>query len=144
MTFNGHLPEIPGPLCPSNPLFSDLELLKVDDIFKMQVAKFIFLCLARETPSIFLNWFTLSSAVHSHNTVTNSVVIVENYFDVGTVQQIPTLHTKNSNLVNYGGKLIQVAGPILWNGIPAPVRESSSLFTFKIKMKKCLLHQYTL
>ena len=42
MTFSDLYPDTPGPLCPSNPIFSKLNMLKVSDIHKYQVLKFVF------------------------------------------------------------------------------------------------------
>ena len=37
-------PQIPGPLYPSDPLFSELGILKVQDVFKLHTGKFIYDC----------------------------------------------------------------------------------------------------
>ena len=42
MTFSDLYPDTLGPLCPSNPIFSKLNMLKVSDIHKYQVLKFVF------------------------------------------------------------------------------------------------------
>ena len=42
MTFNDIHLIVPGPLTPSDPIFIKLESLKVMDIYKVQVCKFIF------------------------------------------------------------------------------------------------------
>ena len=45
-----------APLPRSEPLFKTLEILKFDDIFKVNIAKFVYLTLAHETPSVFGEW----------------------------------------------------------------------------------------
>ena len=75
MTNNCLFPLLPGPLVSSNPLFKDLEILKVKDIFKLHVAKFIFSCLSFNTPTIFHEWFTLNSTMHNYNTVSNKQIL---------------------------------------------------------------------
>ena len=50
---NDHFPSVPGPLHPNDPLLYKLEILKVHDVFKLQVSKFIFNCLQLNTPAIF-------------------------------------------------------------------------------------------
>ena len=67
MTYNDKYPVIPGPLTPSGPIFKELELLKIEDIFTLFVSKFILSCLLRTSP-IFHSWFILSIDVHLHNT----------------------------------------------------------------------------
>ena len=122
MTFNDQFPETPGPLCPTDPLFLELELLKIQDIFTLQASKFIFRCLSHESPQIFWDWFTYSSSIHNYNTTSTSMITTNSYFDVGVEHRDnPTLHTRNSRLVNYGGKSLKVAGPFLWNSIPLPI-----------------------
>ena len=53
---------------PSNPLFFKEQLLKVHDIFKMTITKFIYNCLNKTSPVNFQSWFKLTVQVHNHNT----------------------------------------------------------------------------
>ena len=41
VTFNDVFPSIPGPLRPTDPIFVTLCCMKVEDIYKYQVAKFV-------------------------------------------------------------------------------------------------------
>ena len=133
-----------APLPRSEPLFKTLEILKFDDIFKVNIAKFVYTTLARESPSVFWEWFTYSHLIHNHATSSSTQVNRTNFFDVGTVVQTKCLFTKRSHLVNYGGKMIQVYGPILWNSLPKEIHDSSSLPTFRNNIKKYFLDQYDL
>ena len=98
--------------------------------------------LARETPIVFWDWFTYSHLIHNHATTSSTHVIRDNYFDVGTVENTQFLFTKRSHLVNYGEKMIQVYGPILWNSLPKEIHDSPSLPTFKNNIKNYYLAQY--
>ena len=142
LTNNYHFPLEPGPLVSSNPLFKDLEILKVRDVYKFHVAKFIFSCLSFNSPIIFHDWFTLNHNIHDYNTVSNTIINQDNYFDVGVPSVTNKLHTRGSRLVNYGGKLLKVVGPILWNSLPAQVRDCQSINSFKFSLKKLLIEQY--
>ena len=71
MTYNDQYPVIPGPLSPSHPIFIKLELLKIEEIFKYYISKFIFKCLLQLTPINFHSWFTASSAIHNYRTRSN-------------------------------------------------------------------------
>ena len=143
ITFNDSLPVTPGPLCHSNPLFNKLGILKIDDIYKLQVAKFIYSCLSNDlTPPIFLEWFTLNNTVHDHHTTSNTVIVKESYFEVGHSVETNNLHTQGSRLVNYGGKQLKVCGPILWNNIPDNIRTSTSVNSFKYNLKKYFIESY--
>ena len=128
--------EPPGPLPSSDPLYKDLEILKLYDIFKFHIAKFVFQCLTQEAPPTFHSWFKLNSEVHQHGTTSNVEIIRENYFDVGIATQAKVLHTKQFNLVNYGGKSLQVAGPTIWNDLPSEIRNKERLNPFKYSCKK--------
>ena len=68
ITYNDTLPLVLGPLHPTDSLFYKLEIMKVQDVFKLQVSKFIFDCLHLYTPANFHNWFTLNHHIHSYNT----------------------------------------------------------------------------
>ena len=103
LTNNYHFPLEPGTLVSSNPLFKDLEILKVSDIYKLHVAKFIFSCLSFDSPIIFHDWFILNHNIHNYNTVSNTIINQDNYFDVGVSTVTNKLHTRGSRLVNYGG-----------------------------------------
>ena len=71
MTYNDQYPVIPGPLSPSNPIFIKLELLKIEEIFKYYISKFIFKCQLQLTPINFHSWFTASSVIHNYRTRSN-------------------------------------------------------------------------
>ena len=131
-----------APLPRSEPLFKTLEILKFDDIFKVSIAKFVYSSLARENPSVFWAWFTYSHLIHNYATSSSTQVNRTHYFDVGTVENTRFLFTKRSHLVNYGGKMIQVYGPTLWNSLPKEIHDCSSLSTFKDKVKKYYISQY--
>ena len=62
---------IPGPLSSTDPIFVKSNSLKVEDIYKYQVAKFVYKCLNRTTPGQFHNWFKLNHQLHGHHTRSN-------------------------------------------------------------------------
>ena len=131
-------------LVSADPLFVELKLLKIKEIFQLEVGKFIFSSLKKNTPPIFHDWFIPNHSVHGHATVSNTNIDCEHYFAIGTVTFTNTLHTQGSNLVTYGGRQLKVAGPILWNSLPLPMRESDTLQIFKLELKKFFLDQYQL
>ena len=131
----------PGPLPSSEPLYKKLEILKIKDIFELSISNFVYSTLTFESPAIFNNWFQYAHEVHDHTTRTSTDVIRENYFDVGQVQQSFTLHTKGATN-DYGRKMIQVSGPVIWNRIPDDIKEAGSIFTFKRNLKLHIFDQY--
>ena len=130
------------PLPHSEPLFKTLEILKFHDIYKINIGKFIFTTLTKDSPEVFWEWFTYSHLIHNHATTSSTIVNRDNYFDVGTVQQSKFLFTRHSHLVNYGAKMIQVYGPTLWNSLPGDLHDSTSLASFKTNLKKYLIDLY--
>ena len=114
----------PGPLSSSDPLFKKLEILKFEDVYKLHVGKFIFSCLSHLTPPVFWDWFTINTDVHNYATTSNTVIVQNEYFDVGTVSQNLTLHRRACNKESYGVKMVRVLGPVLWNNLPRSLRES--------------------
>ena len=87
----------------SNPLFFKLEILKIQDLFKVKIDKFIYKCLNNNTPINFHNWFLYTTQIHNYNTRsgyidTNQLIITKNLF-------IPAAWT-----CHYGLKKIKVHG----------------------------------
>ena len=48
-----------APLPRSEPLFKTLEILKFDDIFKLNIAKFVYSSLTHESPVVFWEWLVI-------------------------------------------------------------------------------------
>ena len=129
----------PGPLASSNPLFKKLSILKVEDIYKLNIGKFIFSCLSHLTPPLFWDWFSINN---SQATRSNTVITQTDYFDTGTVTQNLTLHRKSCKKESYGAKKVQVLGPIFWNDLPGALRDSESLQIFKKNLIALFLDNY--
>ena len=142
MTYKDQYPQIPGPRNPSDPIFVELGILKVKDVFKLQVSKFIYDSLSFNTPSIFWNWFILNHTLHTYNTTSNTNIKMNNNFEVESVSETNILHTQYSKLVNYGAKMLKVAGPFLWNSLPENIRNSKTVFTLKSSLKKLFISRY--
>ena len=62
---------VPGQRRPSTPLFLKLKLLKVGDIYKYQLSRFIFKCLNKLSPTQFHNWFVFAKSMHQYHTRSN-------------------------------------------------------------------------
>lgn len=142
MTFNDQIPQIPGPLYNSNPLFYELKILKIDDIFNYHVCKFVYSCLSYSSPYIFHDWYQINSRFHNYNTTSNTVITMNNNFVINSIVETNLLHTRYSRLVHYGGKTLKVSGPLYWNMLPENIRNSQSIFSFKNKLKSYFINQY--
>ena len=135
ITRNDTFPSVPGPLYPTDPLFYKLEILKVQDVFKLQVSTFIFNCLQLNAPTIFHNWFRLNYTIHNYNTRST-------FFDIDNVINSNNLFIINARTTHYGLKLLKVSGPKIWNLIPNQIRSTESVCFFKRYLKKHLIAQY--
>ena len=94
------------------------------------------------SPSLFHNWFTYTHDVHTHGTRSSVTIFRDDMLDPGTVIPTYTLFTKHSNLHNYGRKMIQVSGPLVWNKLPMDIQDAVSIPTFKVYLKQYYLSQY--
>ena len=52
----------------TNPIFSQLEFLKTEDIRRLQLLSFVYDCLNKAVPVFFHDYFTPSSEGHNFNT----------------------------------------------------------------------------
>ena len=121
---------------PSDPLFFKLEILKIYDIFKLNISKFIFKCLNKMTPTNFHSWYHLTSLMNKHNT-RSKFVNIENSVLTRTLF-FPTARTSH-----YGLKLLKVQGPKIWNSLPPLLRINESFNNFNKKLKNILLNKYS-
>ena len=71
MTFNDVIPTTPGTLRQTEPIFVKLKFLKVEDIYKYQLSKFVVKCINRTSPVQFHDWSKFSHEIHDHSTRSN-------------------------------------------------------------------------
>ena len=105
----------------TNPLFSRLGMLKLDDIKKLEMGKFIYNNLGED------NFFDFSSrsSVHTHYTRNRSLI---------------NLPQPRSNLLRNS---VFFEGLDIFNGLDLDIKMSSNVYSFKYKMKIQLLNSYT-
>ena len=129
----------PGPLVSSDPLFKNLGILKIEDIYKLNLGKFTLQCISHLTPPLFWRWFTINN---NTSTRSNTEISQNDFFDTGTPIQHLTLYRRSYKKDSYGAKMVQVLGPILWNDLPGSLRDSDSVMIFKKGLIKLLLSKY--
>ena len=134
MTFSDLYPDTPGPLCPSNSIFSKLNMLKVSDIHKYQVLKFVFKSINMLAPEQFHDWFQLNHESNRYKTRSNSNI------DSGSI--IKNLVIPYARTTNYGMKQLKVNGPRLWNLLPSNIKNTTSLFVFLKSLKSLYVSEY--
>ena len=101
----------PGILQSSNPLFVKLKILKIKDIYSLQISKKIFNCVNNNIITNFQNWCKRNCHRHDYRTRSN-------YTDVNALTHSNNLHILSACTSFYGLKLIKVYGPKYWNTIP--------------------------
>ena len=96
MTFSDLYPDTLGPPCPSNPIFSKLNMLKVSDIHKYQVLKFVFKSINMLPPEQLHDWFRLNHESNRYKTRSN--------FNIDSGSIIKNLVIPYATTTNYGMK----------------------------------------
>ena len=120
MTFNDVIPTTPGPIRQTEPIFVKLKFLKVEDIYKYEVSKFVVKCINRTPQVQFHDWFKLSNKIHDHftrsNFNANEGLIMNNLF-------VPYMF----RTTNYGVKQLKVNCPRIWNKLPSYLKNATVL-----------------
>ena len=108
----------------SQPLFKQLALMTVHDIFKYQLAMFMYKC--------------VNSLLPQHSSF--------NFIVNDTLHDYSTRSSTNLHIVYCRTKCcwttVQIQGPKLWNSLPKSLKEIPSPIKFKIKLKKFILSLY--
>ncbi len=110
-------------MSPSSPLFHSLNILKLEDLYKLQMGKLMHKHYKNKTTTS--NHLTGLSSIHTHNTRS---MLNNNYY-------LPSVRT------NLGKTSLYFNGPKIWNSIPNKIRNSSD-FVFKRSLKKYLIGKY--
>ena len=131
-----------GPLPTTEHLFRKLDILKLNEIFQLNILSFVFSTLCYESPLIFWDWFAYCHSLHTYATTSSTNIVCENYFDVGTVDATYTLRIPKGMLEKYGKRMIKYTGAQLWNKLPSDIQDATSLNSFKENVKKLYLGKY--
>ena len=111
----------------STPIFDSLQILRLNDVFQLQLASFVYEHVNNLSPLYFRNYFTAISSTHS----------------IGTRQsKRGGLFVERKNTTQYGIRSIHFSGARLWNSLPLTIRESPSLPNFRNKLKSHFLLNY--
>ena len=104
---------------PADSLFISLGFLKVHDLFKLKIVSFIFKSLNKLNPTNFHSWFKLTTQIHSLNTKSK-------FIDIVNARTSNNLFIPIARTIHYGLKSVKVQGPKIWNTIPSVIRKNSS------------------
>ena len=108
---------------PSSPLFKSQHILKLCDLYKLQIALFMFKCLYELLPSCCIDFKPHLRPIQQQDTRSNCIKF--NFYE-------PAYRTSIRE------HSISVFGPKLWNTIPPCIKEESCLNNFK----KIMSHQF--
>ena len=109
-------------LSPSLPIFKDLELLRLSDIFYLRLLTFVFDSVNKTSPESFHNFFVFNSSVDQYCTRQASQ---------------GDLYLTRQNSLQYGLKSLRYLGAKL----PAELRNALSKTSFKAKLKTYSLNK---
>ena len=108
----------------ATPLFSDLKILKLHDLFKLKLLSFVYDCVNKISPSCFHSFFDLVESVHQHSTRQ----VAKNY-----------IFLTQKNTLQYGLRSVRYYGAKCWNEIPVGIKLLPSAISFHCKLKAFLL-----
>ena len=108
---------------PSTPIFSDLKILKLSDLFQLPLLSFVYDCINKISPPYFHSFFELVDSVHQYSTrqaSKNNIFLIQ------------------KNTLQYGLRSVRYYGAKCWNDIPVEIKKSPSANNFRRKLKAYL------
>ena len=126
-TFNDNYPIIPGPLAHTPPLFHQLNILTIFDIFKLQLGIFVYENINGIGPLNSIMQFNKTANLHDHAT---------RYATQGN------LFLSYARTSRYGLNSLKFSGGKLWSTIPKHIQDSRSKRSFNKLYKKELRSYY--
>ena len=112
---------------PSTPIFSDLKILKLQDLFQLKLLCFVYDCVNKNSPNWFHNFFESVSNAHQYSTRQASK---------------NDIFLNRKNTLQYGIRSVRFSGAKSWNSIPVDIKRSSSAFSFRQKLRAFLFMKY--
>ena len=113
----------------STPIFFNLKILKLHDLFKLKLLIFVYECVNKTSPSCFHSLLPLAGAVHQYGT-----------------QQVGKhdIYITRKNTLQYGLRSVCYFGAECWNTIPMYIKSSPTVCSFRQQLKTFLLNNYQL
>ena len=108
----------------TQPLFQSLILLKHQEIYTMEIAKFMYKYTTRDIVEPLSNIYTVTNRVHYHDT-----------------RQTEHIRPMISRL-NSSTQSILYKGPMIWNSIPSEIKEINNIQSFSYKLRISLLNNF--
>ena len=127
ITFNDKFPVLPGPLFHTPPLFYELKILTIFDVFKLEINKFTFSSINRISPPQFHEMYT---PILNINTLQTRSI------------DCSKLYIHYARTTHWGLSLIKNIGARFWNSLPDIIRTQKSKKLFNKKLKDHFLPLY--
>ena len=109
----------------TTPLFNELRILNVFDLYKYQLGTFMYQYNKNQLPSNFSTFFTKINDIHTYNTRNK-----DNYYH----------NVSKSSLYQ---RTVRINGPTFWNSLDVRLRSQQSLKSFKTAFKNFLINANT-
>lgn len=108
----------------TSPLFKQLKILKLSDIYKFQLGQFVYNCINNLLPK------SCSNHIKHYD--------ISHQYPLRTISSIMAVPFRTKLRENYVG----VSGPQFWKSLPNQITSSVSISSFKIKLKDFLIDKY--
>lgn len=105
-----------GPRSHTNNLFSQNKILKITDIYQLQLGQFMHNLSTNNLPPIFQTMFVVNNSIHKYPT-----------------RQANYIHLPLKRTL-FAQKTFVYIGPKMWNSLSNEIKESVSINTFKYKL----------
>ena len=109
----------------TNELFHNCKILKLADIYQLEISKYMYKFSSKMLPTNIQTIFTTSQSYHNYNTRNKNNPCIQKY--------------KSEQAINS----ICHKGPQIWQKVPNSIKSSRTLPCFKYKYKNYLLNRYS-
>ena len=105
-------------------LFRENRILKITDLYRLQLGCFMYNININATPTVFKGMFQKNNVIHNYST-----------------RQANDFHLPK-NRTNFGNKTFKFSGPKLWNSFDDSIKQAPNFNRFKCKLKRMFLEMY--
>ena len=105
-------------------MFRENRILKITDLYKLQLGCFMYNIDINDTPAVFKEMFQKNNVIHDYST-----------------RQANDFHLPK-NRTHFGNKTFMFTGPKMWNSLDCSLKQARNLDSFKYKLKKLFLERY--
>lgn len=109
----------------SGPLFLELKILTIYDMYKFDLGIFMYKHITCHLPKVFTNYFTKKLLIQSHITRNTNEYYVR------------------KNKTSFASKGVRSMGPLYWNELPSNIKCCKNINMFKSKLKFTIYMLYT-